>query len=69
MERSSACVNVVLEPGSHTAGSPCLCFLLQLQEHISAVIIVLKEVYVVDDQHEWLAALSSTAECDFLKFV
>jgi hypothetical protein len=68
-KESSVCVGVTVEQSLHTTSSPCLCFLLQLQEHIAAVVIVLEEVYIVDDQHKWFAALFGAAECDFLEFV
>jgi hypothetical protein len=50
--------------GQDAAGSPSLCPLLQLQDHVSAIFVVLEEVDVVDDQDEGFSATCCTSQCN-----
>jgi len=50
-------------------GSPCLCLLLELQEHIPTSFVVLEKVHVVDDDNQWFSTDSCAPESDLLELV
>jgi hypothetical protein len=50
--------------GQDATGRPSLGLLLQLQDHISALFVVLEEVDVVDDQDEGFFATCCTSQCN-----
>ena len=54
---------------THTTCRPRFSTLLELQKHVFAVIIVVEEVDVVDDENERLPRLLGLPESDFLELV
>ena len=52
-----------------TPGSPSLCSLLQLEKHVTTVVIIVEVVNFIDDQDRWAAVGFAVAQSHLLECV
>jgi hypothetical protein len=50
-------------------GCPSFCSLLQLKDHVPAIIVISEELYIIDDQDQRTTRPAGILERNFLKFV
>jgi hypothetical protein len=55
--------------GHNATRSPAFCTLLELEEHVATVLIIVEEVHIVDDQHQWFASSFHTSQGDLFQFI